>query len=125
METMIEPVTNTEQRLAQKRLQVRQLTDPLGAMGFRHPRARLEREGRARRFTFVAAIAAFFAAFGAIVFGPPPSPSAADPQATVSADRIIRQYVVQGVNGEKTLVRVLAPPAASNTPTAHVRTRSS
>jgi hypothetical protein len=123
--TMIDPTPEKQESLARKRLRIRQMTDPLGVMGFRHPRARREREGRARRFTFVAAIAAFFGTFGAIAFGTARPPAAADPQASVTADRIIRQYVVKDINGDTTLIRVLAPPTSQESPRAHVRTRSS
>lgn len=110
---------------AKKLLQVKQLTDPLGAMGFRHPRARLEREARVRRIAFVAALASFFGIFGAIAFGADRPPAAADPQPTVTADRIVRQYIVRDANGDTTLVRILAPPAPAAQPKPHVRTRSS
>lgn len=122
---MTDPTPEKLQTLAMKRLQIRQLTDPLGMMGFRHPRARLEHEGRARRFTFLATVVAFFGAFAAIVFGAARSPAAADPQANVAADRIVRQYVVRDVNGDTTLIRILAPPTSADPPKAHVRTRSS
>jgi hypothetical protein len=125
---MTEPTPDKQQALAMKRLRIRQLTDPLGTMGFRHPRARLERESRARRFTFLATVISFFGALTAIAFGTARSPAAADQPATVTPDQIVRQYVVRDINGDTTLIRILAPPVSSapaSPPKAHVRTRSS
>lgn len=52
---------------ARKAAQARALVDPLGAKGYRQPRARIGRETRAKRWVFGASVGAFILSLGAIM----------------------------------------------------------
>ena len=116
--------TRAQQTLQQKAVRVHALSDPLGAAGFRQSRARIQREGRARRLAAVGAIASFVASLGLIVWNVPQSTPAGDspasPNQTVINAGSQRQSTnlgayPPGIRAEPTIV-----PAAS-----HTRTRSS
>jgi hypothetical protein len=106
-------------RLARKAIIARQLTDPLGRLGFRRTRDRLEREAGARRLLFVTALAAFAGTFGAIAFNAGTSDSTQSPAAPIvsstSVDPVIRSNQRAVLN---------EPARRIVTPTPHVRTRS-
>lgn len=57
------------EELARKVARLRACTDPLGAKGFRRTRERVDREARARRGLFVAALAGFVAFLGVVARG--------------------------------------------------------
>jgi hypothetical protein len=91
-----------------KLVRVRALTDPLGALGYRQTRQRIEREERARRTIFVAVLTAFVALLGLISRTPGPT--------SVSSGLATTNLVEEG---KSTIVRIGARDASS-----HVRTRS-
>lgn len=103
-----------EARLARKAVIARQLTDPLGRLGFRHARPRVEREARARRAVFVTALGAFAATFVAIT---------GRTESTVTTPSSLAPVVnAPSANALNALGREIAP---RETPVPHVRTRSS
>lgn len=65
-------------RQAIKVARIYRMTDPLGAAGFRDPRARIQLEARARRGLFAVVVSIYLAITGAFVLGerlqdnPPP-----------------------------------------------------
>lgn len=71
------PESGSAEERARKAVRARRLTDPLGAMGQRHPGQRLEREARARRATFAGSLAVFAVAFGLVSMPAPPEEPAA------------------------------------------------
>lgn len=75
---------NPEVERARKAVRVRALTDPLGAMGFRDSRARIAREGRARRLAAAGAAVTFVGSFGFIVWSSHASGAANVAQADAS-----------------------------------------
>ncbi len=113
-------------RLAHKAVVARSYVDPLGAKGFRHPFARIERERKARRLTVLAALSSFAALFGIFV-ATTPDP-VAEPAASVSvtagARSVIAEIPVPGTNpGDPgTIIRIVAPDVQEREP---VRSRSS
>jgi hypothetical protein len=113
-------------RLARKAVKARSLTDPLGAKGFRRTSERIDRESRARRLTFVAALASFAGLFGIIVVTAPEpaaSPPAAITQSVQPANVIAEVPIPSTDPGEPpTIVRILAPDAQ---PAPDVRTGAS
>lgn len=58
-------------RAEQKAIRVRQLTDPLGAWGFRRPGARIRRETGTRRIVIGTLVAIYFAIVGALYVNQP------------------------------------------------------
>jgi hypothetical protein len=104
-------------RLARKAVIARQLTDPLGRLGFRRTRARVEREAGARRLLFVAALATFTGAFGVFAVTADEPESLALPGAATTVDQSPSRTELRPERSET--VRRTAVP------TPHVRTRSS
>ena len=103
--------------LARKIARVHGLRDPLGAKGQRKTRDRIDRETRARRALFAAALASFAICFGAVtVTEDKPADAANSPSPPTFADIPLN-------DGQGTIVRILKPPP-SQTPQPHVRTRA-
>lgn len=88
MTTGTEPGGTAGER-ARKAIHARRLTDPLGAIGQRHPGPRIEREARTRRAMFAGAMATFVAAFGLVAMTAPPSEPAPAPIAAPSGNPVI------------------------------------
>lgn len=100
-------------RLARKAVRARGLTDPLGAKGFRRASERIEREARARRLAFVAALASFAGVFGLIVATSPDdaaSPATAAVQPNQPAN-VIAEVPIPSTDPSEppTIVRIIAP----------------
>lgn len=109
--------------LAMRAVRARRLTDPLGAMGFRKTRSRVEREGRARKVAFLASIGVFTGLFGIVALDAPSNSGSVvlaqeRPAATVAPT----SQQQTNANGfvRSVPAKVVAKPA-----TTHVRTRSS
>ena len=70
--------TDEQDRLVRKAVRARSLVDPLGAMGYRTTRTRVDREARWRRAAFAATGACFFGIMGSMLIGLEPRDSLAD-----------------------------------------------
>jgi hypothetical protein len=106
-------------RLARKAVIARQLTDPLGRHGFRRTRERLNREAGARRLFFVAALATFAGAFGAIAVTTGEPSSIGSPVEQVMPSTAVEPLIPAR---QQPVLRERARPTV--VPTPHVRTRS-
>jgi hypothetical protein len=96
----------------QKAVRALQLTDPLGAKGFRRASERVRSERRARRALFIGVVATFLVILGTIGTSAPPVP-----QTDPVSDSIIWTIDQNG--------KVQAAQVVEHVPAAHVRTRSS
>jgi len=109
--------------LAMKALRARRLTDPLGSMGFRKTRSRIERETRARKIAFVATIGLFTATFGII------ASETGTGQSNVVLAQEIPAQVVQPASAQQSdgsgVVRSTTVRTVTKPVTTHVRTKSS
>lgn len=110
----------TDPNRGRKVVRVRRLVDPLGALGHRDPRPRLEREGRARRALFAGAFAAFAGYLGLVAAAPrspAAPPAAADPSLPAAGGRVVAERLIPGRNGEPdTLVRLVLAETAPAPP---------
>jgi hypothetical protein len=115
--------------LQRKAVRIHQLTDPLGAIGFRQTRSRLEREGKARRLAAFGAMASFAASLALIIWNVPqsaPELGGSAFQKTTSLEPVSAKSAPVTSVGTGNLGARL-PGAAAFDPTAvpHTRTRSS
>jgi uncharacterized membrane protein len=89
---MTEPRWRVE-TLPAKAARARRLTDPLGAWGFRRPRARIERERRLREAVLAALVALYLAIVGALYVNQPAHPPATAGTSEARTVRIERTTV--------------------------------
>lgn len=109
--TMTSAVGDSDQaRLALKAIRARSFTDPLGAMGFRKTRERIQKESSSRRMAFVAALCSFASLFGMIVATAPEQVASQIPNTTVESN-VIEEVVIPASNdGElPTIIRFVSP----------------
>lgn len=105
--------------LAMKAVRARRMTDPLGSMGFRQTRSRVERETKARKAAFLATIGLFTGLFGIVAMESQAEEVSAGLVQTAGTSSPVSTSPQQteGTNFTRT---VQTKPA-----TTHVRTKSS
>jgi hypothetical protein len=115
--------------LQRKAVRIHQLSDPLGASGFRQARPRLEREGRARRLAAFGALASFAASLALIVWNVPqsaPELGGSVFEKTTSLDPVSAERAPITSSDTSSLgARLPGVAAVLPTTVPHTRTRSS
>jgi len=107
--------TKEQDAMLRKAVRARNLTDPLGAMGFRAPGQRFRREARIRRIAF-AATALGFAGILAAVIGSAPAPASQTVSVAAAAPVARTSQTTRVISGSAQI--------AQRQPT-HTRTRGS